>query len=90
LLAANSENANNQVFNISFGQGRKIAELAQIVQTMFPSVKIKNNECKPFRPNRGAMNIEKARQLLNYEPFYTLEEGMQIYRNFVFEHIALY
>lgn len=90
LLAANSEQANHQVFNLSFGQGRKIAELAQIVQQMFPSVKIINNECKPFRPNRGAMNIEKARQLLNYEPSFTLEEGMQIYRNFVSEHIAFY
>ncbi len=90
LLAANSEHANNQVFNLSFGKGRKIVELAQIVLQMFPSVNIENKECKPYRPNRGSLNIEKARQWLHYEPTHPLELGMQKYCNFVSEHIAQY
>ncbi|MCX7862510.1 MAG: NAD(P)-dependent oxidoreductase [Bacteroidales bacterium] len=89
-LAINNPKSIHQIFNISYGQGRKIAELAQIVKQMFPDVKIISNECKPFRPNRGAMNITKAKEMLNYRPQVDLEQGMMFYRDFLKHHIGLY
>ncbi len=90
MAALISPNALNQVFNISYGVGRKISELAQIVKNLFPSVKIVTNDCIPFRPNRGAMNIDKAKQLLSYNPSFSLEKGMQQYCEFVKQHIKNY
>lgn len=85
-----SEKATNQVFNISYGQGRKIKELAYIIKQHFPNVKISTNKIKPFRPNRGALNIEKAKSLLNYQPQYPLEKGIEKYIHYLKNYIHHY
>ena len=89
-LSLTTHNAVNQTFNISYGQGRTIAELALVVKNIFPQVQIFSNDCKPFRPNRGSMNIEKAKELLSYKPKYTLEKGILEYYHFLKEHINNY
>ncbi len=90
VLSIKNDAAINETFNISYGKGRKIADLAQIVKEMYPKTQITNNDCVPFRPNRGAMNIEKAKQLLSYTPAFSLEEGMRLYHDFVKQHINCY
>ncbi|NSW45416.1 MAG: NAD-dependent epimerase/dehydratase family protein [Bacteroidales bacterium] len=82
-LALISAKANNEIFNITYGEGRKIADLAHIVKQYFPNITIQNNECKPYRPNRGALNIHKARTLLGYSPQYSLEKGIAKYIDFI-------
>ncbi len=89
-LSIISSNAINQTFNISFGNGRTIAELASLVKNIFPKVKIFSKDCKPFRPNRGSMNIQKAKELLQYNPIYSLEKGLIEYYKFMKEHINNY
>jgi len=82
-LSLISEKANNEIFNITYGEGRKIADLANILKQYFPKINIQNNECKPYRPNRGALNINKARTLLGYSPQYSLEKGIAKYIDFI-------
>jgi UDP-glucose 4-epimerase len=82
-LALNSEHASNETFNLTRGEGRSIRELAEVVKSLIPSTKIVTREFDPYRPNRGALDISKAKNLLGYEPEYSLEEGMKEYHEFV-------
>lgn len=77
----------NETFNISAGQGRSIAELAAIITREIPETVIEETPCKPFRPNRGAMNISKAKLKLGYSPVYALEKGMKEYLAQMKEHL---
>lgn len=67
-------------FNITFGQGYTLRELADILKGHFEDLEIKIvQEEDVFRPKRGALSIEKARQLVGYDPQYPLEKGIQRY-----------
>jgi nucleoside-diphosphate-sugar epimerase len=85
VLALKSKNAVNEVFNITNGQGRSLKELAEIIKKIVPDVEIKYKESPKDekRPERGTLDISKAKKLLNYGPKYSLEEGMEKYVEFV-------
>lgn len=79
-LAAIHPNAANQTFNISFGRGRSLTELAEIVQRQVPRTKIEyRSSTDPDRPRRGALSTEKARRLIGYVPRWPLEDGVAAY-----------
>lgn len=85
VLALESERAENETFNITRGEGRSLKELAEIIQRLVPGT---NVESQPVpkdekRPERGALDITKARKLLGYTPKYSLEQGMEKYVEFV-------
>lgn len=86
VLAALSANAKNQTFNITAGQGRSAKEFAEILQALLPYKKIEM-ALKPGddtrRPNRGALAIAKAGELLGYQPKYQLEQGLKEYINYI-------
>jgi UDP-glucose 4-epimerase len=87
VLAAFSEKGLNQVFNITRGEGRTLKELASIIQGMsLEPVRIETVPADRFRPERGALGIQKATELLGYKPAYSLEEGMKKYYDFVKRH----
>lgn len=80
LLAINHENAANNTFNMTYGQGRSIIELAEILRTWYPGMEIivdskSNNDA----PKRGGLNISKAQDLLGYNPKFPLEKGLESY-----------
>lgn len=77
----------NETFNLSYGEGNSIKELAEIIKNNLPDVIINNSECRPFRPNRGALDISKAKRILNFAPEFSLEKGMKLYIEQVKEHI---
>lgn len=81
-----SPKACNQTFNLSYGQGRTIKELAEIISELVPGTKIVTNQTKPYRPNRGSLNISKAKELIGFNPEYNLEKGITKYLDFVKEH----
>lgn len=85
VLALKSKNAENEVFNITRGEGRSLKELAEIIKKIIPDVKIEYKEVPndEKRPERGALDISKARKLLDYNPKYSLEEGIKKYIDFV-------
>jgi len=83
ITAATHENGINETFNMTRGEGRSIRELAQIVQNLVPGTETYDHEKKVYRPNRGALDISKACELLGYDPEYSLKEGMEEYHDFV-------
>ena len=83
VLAANSDKAINQTFNITRGEGRSIKELAEIIRELIPDTKFIEKEVKVYRPNRGTLDITKAKTLLNYNPEYSLETGLEEYIKFI-------
>ena len=84
ILATFNRKGENQIFNITRGEGRKIKELAEIIKKLVNRpLKIKITPPELYRPERGALSIKKAKKLLNYKPKYSLEEGMRVYYNFL-------
>jgi nucleoside-diphosphate-sugar epimerase len=74
----------NETFNITAGQGRTLTELHEILRARYPEmpveVAVKSDD---FRPKRGALDIDKARRLVGYEPRYSLERGVEEYLEFL-------
>lgn len=83
ILAADHENALGETFNMTRGKGRSIRELGEIVADLVPGTEMYEEEQDVYRPNRGALDISKARDLLGYNPRHSLEEGMEKYHDFV-------
>lgn len=73
------ENARNQVFNLTYGQSRSTAEMADILKQHFPEAKIKYLPKDRLTPSRGTLSVEKARRLIAYEPKCPLEKGFVEY-----------
>lgn len=83
VLVANSDRVLGETFNLSTGQGISIKELAMIVKKIIPNTNIIEGTIQPYRPNRGALNISKAKNCLGFSPKYTLETGIEKYINFI-------
>ena len=71
--------ARNETFNITTGASRSLADLIRIVQEHFPEVDVEFVERDALRPYRGTLKIDKARELIGYDPQTTLEDGLDRY-----------
>ena len=76
-----NKNAFNQVFNLTYGKACSIADMAEIIKQYFPSIKVKNVERDKLMPKRGTLNVDKARDLIGYNPNWPLEKGYPKYIN---------
>ena len=74
-----NENAKGQTFNLTYGQGRSIKEMVEILKEHFPHVNVHSMERDQFMPERGTLSIEKARRLIGYDPQFPLEKGFTKY-----------
>lgn len=83
VLAATSEKALNNTLNITRGEGRSIKELAEITKSLIPEAKIVSKEASVYRPSRGKLDLSRAKEILGYQPQYSLEEGFKEYLDFV-------
>ena len=79
ILCITEAAARNEVFNITFGTGRQIQEMAQIVLDNFPGLKLSYKPRDSLMPERGTLSIDKAQRLLGYEPNYPLHIGFREY-----------
>jgi nucleoside-diphosphate-sugar epimerase len=84
VRACTRREALNETFNISRGESRTIEELACEVAKHFPGVQVQYGAAAEHmeglvRPNRGALNIDKARRLLQFNPTVSLPEGIAKY-----------
>ena len=79
ILCITEAAARNEVFNLTFGAGRQIQEMAQIVLSSFPGLKLSHKPRDSLMPERGTLSIDKAKRLLGYSPQYPLEIGMNRY-----------
>ncbi len=71
----------NQIFNITYGNSRKINELLDILREEFPKIEVKYLEREKFMPERGTLKIEKAKKILNFESNFSIENGYLKYIN---------
>lgn len=83
VLAALSEKAKNEIFNITRGEGRTLKEFVEILKQYFPDLKTTIRPADKTRPERGALGIRKARELLGYNPRYSLEDGIREYVEYI-------
>lgn len=83
VLAALSDNAKNETFNITRGEGKSILDFVNALRHLFPDLEVVQKPQDEKRPSRGALDINKARQLLNYEPKYDLKTGVYEYVDFI-------
>jgi UDP-glucose 4-epimerase len=76
VLATLSDEARNEVFNVTRGEARSLLDFAEILKTWFPELKMRIEPHQAHRPKRGTLDISKARELLGYHPMYPLEDGI--------------
>jgi nucleoside-diphosphate-sugar epimerase len=74
-----NEKSRNQIFNLTYGQGRSINEVAEIVRGEFPGLDVRHKERDRLMPERGTLKVNKAKQLLGYEPSFPIEIGVRRY-----------
>tara|TARA_B100001093_G_C26786719_1_gene997009 strand:+ start:674 stop:1693 length:1020 start_codon:yes stop_codon:yes gene_type:complete len=74
-----SKNSKNQIFNITYGQGREVNELINILEKKLSKVKRKFLPKSQLTPERGTLSTEKAKNLIDYEPTFNLETGYGLY-----------
>ncbi len=74
-----SNDVMNETFNISRGEGRTLGELLSIIQNHFSNVRVKIGRADDSLPRRGSLDISKAKRLLNFDPKYSLDDGVEKY-----------
>ena len=78
-LATIKEKASKQIYNITRGEGRTLREFVDILGKYFKKIKIEEKPADMFRPERGSLDINKAKKDLNYSPQFSLEDGIKKY-----------
>lgn len=68
-----------QVFNLTYGQGRSLNDMAAIIQNEFPGISVSRIGRDALMPERGTLNVDKARRMIGYEPRFPLEVGYARY-----------
>ena len=76
-----NKNAINETFNLTNGNSRKISDLIEILKKEFPKIKVTYEEKEKFMPERGTLDITKAKNKLGYVPENSIEEGYIKYIN---------
>jgi len=69
----------SNTFNITFGNARTIAELAEIVQSVVPGVKLEVRPRAEDKPIRGTLSTKRAKEVLGFEADWPLEHGYKRY-----------
>ena len=54
--------------------------MADIIKKYFPDIKIKNVDRDRLMPQRGTLNVDKAKSLIGYNPNWSLSGVPKIYR----------
>lgn len=70
-----SPKSHNETFNLTFGGARTLNQMIDIVKSEFPDVVVGYKPRDGLMPERGTLNVDKARRLIGYEPKWPLEEG---------------
>ena len=75
ILCCEKEKAKNETFNLTFGDGRKINDLINILTKEFPKIKVQYKDKERLMPERGTLKIDKAKNILGYNPLFPIESG---------------
>jgi nucleoside-diphosphate-sugar epimerase len=80
-LVISRDESLNQIFNLTYGDSRSLADMAEIMQANFKNLDVNYTPKDNLTPDRGTLSIEKAHQLLGFEPAFPLEKGYLEYIN---------
>lgn len=81
LNIINNKNSINQIFNLTYGEGREINEMINILKESFPKLKVKKVDRDNLMPYRGTLSMNKAKSLLSLKSNWKLEKGYKRYIN---------
>lgn len=73
------EKSRGQIFNTTYGRGRSLDEMVEILRGHFPNLVVRYEPRDRLMPERGTLKVDKARELIGYEPAFPLEEGYSRY-----------
>ncbi|MGE3316490.1 MAG: NAD-dependent epimerase/dehydratase family protein, partial [Planctomycetaceae bacterium] len=79
VCVLSNEKSKNETFNLTYGESRSIAEMADILGQHFPKIDIHYLPKDNLTPSRGTLSVDKARKLIGYEPRCPLEKGFVDY-----------
>lgn len=71
--------AKNEIFNITYGSSRSIADLIEILREHVPDLDVHHEPSDALMPERGTLSTDKAAALMGYEPQFPLERGLVDY-----------
>jgi len=74
-----NERAYGEIFNVTRGGAQKLIDAAEIIKGNFSNISIKFEKRDALNPERGTLDISKAKSLLNYSPAYDLSRGLEKY-----------
>ncbi len=69
----------NKIFNMTYGRGERIIDLAKVIQENFSKLKIIFQPRDKLMPERGTLDISAAKKLLDYKPKFDIVKGMKKY-----------
>lgn len=75
MLAITVPAAKNEVFNLTYGGARTLNQMAELLRQEFPEVAVSHHPRDALMPERGTLDVSKARELLGYTPRNPLETG---------------
>ena len=88
ILAGVKEEARGEVFNITFGNARKVLTLVEILREYFPEVQVNVKDRNQATPIRGTLSNKKAKDLLGFSPAFKLEDGYKHYIEWYVEFVS--
>jgi nucleoside-diphosphate-sugar epimerase len=74
-----NQNARNEVFNMTYGSSRSVAQMIDILRAHVPGIAVKYVPRDRLTPDRGTLSMAKAKRVLGYEPEFPLEKGFPRY-----------
>ncbi|MGK5091729.1 NAD(P)-dependent oxidoreductase [Deltaproteobacteria bacterium TL4] len=74
-----NENSKNQTFNLTYGHSRTLVDMVNVLNTYFPKAKVQYLPKDKLTPSRGTLSVDKAKDLLGYNPQFPLEKGYARY-----------
>lgn len=84
VLAITHKDAGGETFNLSYGEGRPLSDIATILSHYFGKIKTDDSPIEDGdRPRRGGLDISKANRILGYKPRMPIEKGIPAYLNWL-------
>jgi len=83
VAAATLEAARNDTYNITKSHSVSLLEAAEMIVKIVGRGEISCRDKDADFPSRGALNIDRARAILGYDPRVDVEEGFQNYFNWL-------
>lgn len=76
-----NEKSRNETFNLTYGESRSLADMARVMKRHFPNLNVNYLPKDKLTPDRGTLCVDKARDLIGYNPEFPLEQGYVDYIN---------